>query len=30
LGRGAYPQTVRKLALALGVEPTDLVGGGPR
>ena len=30
LGRGAYPRTVRKLALALGVEPADLVGGGPR
>ena len=30
LGRGAYPQTVRKLAAALGVEPADLVGGGPR
>ena len=27
LGRGAYPQTVRKLATALGVEPADLVGG---
>jgi hypothetical protein len=26
LSRGAYPQTVRKLAIALGVEPTDLVG----
>jgi len=30
LGRGAYPQTLRKLATALGVEPADLVGGGPR
>jgi transcriptional regulator with XRE-family HTH domain len=30
LSRGAYPQTVRRLALALGVEPADLVGGGPR
>lgn len=27
LKRGAYPQTVRKLAVALGVEPEDLVGG---
>lgn len=27
LRRGAYPQTVRKLASALGVEPADLVGG---
>jgi transcriptional regulator with XRE-family HTH domain len=27
LSRGAYPQTVRKLATALGVEPPDLVGG---
>jgi DNA-binding XRE family transcriptional regulator len=27
LRRGAYPQTVRKLAIALGVEPMDLVGG---
>jgi transcriptional regulator with XRE-family HTH domain len=27
LSRGAYPQTVRKLALALGAEPADLVGG---
>ncbi len=27
LGRGAYPRTVRKLAIALGVEPMDLVGG---
>ena len=26
LRRGAYPQTVRKLATALGVEPADLVG----
>jgi DNA-binding XRE family transcriptional regulator len=30
LSRGAYPQTLRKLAAALGVEPADLVGGGPR
>jgi transcriptional regulator with XRE-family HTH domain len=30
LSRGAYPRTVRKLATALGVEPADLVGGGPR
>lgn len=30
LGRGAYPQTVRKLAVALGVEPADLVGGERR
>jgi len=30
LSRGAYPQTLRKLAVALGVEPGDLVGGGPR
>ena len=27
LRRGAYPQTVRKLATALEVEPIDLVGG---
>jgi transcriptional regulator with XRE-family HTH domain len=27
LRRGAYPQTVRKLAIALGVESVDLVGG---
>lgn len=27
LDRGAYPQTLRKLALALAVEPGDLVGG---
>lgn len=27
LSRGAYPQTVRKLASALGVEPADLVSG---
>ena len=26
LSRGAYPRTVRKLAIALGVEPADLVG----
>jgi transcriptional regulator with XRE-family HTH domain len=25
LRRGAYPQTLRKLALALGVEPKDLL-----
>ena len=25
--RGAYPQTVQKLAVALGVSPADLVGG---
>ena len=30
LSRGAYPQTLRKLATALGVEPADLVGGEPR
>ena len=30
LNRGAYPRTVRKLALALGVEPVDLVGSEPR
>jgi transcriptional regulator with XRE-family HTH domain len=30
LSRGAYPRTLRKLALALGVEPADLVGGEPR
>ena len=30
LSRGAYPRTVRKLAVALGVEPSDLVGGEPR
>jgi len=30
LSREAYPQTLRKLAIALGVEPGDLVGGGPR
>jgi transcriptional regulator with XRE-family HTH domain len=30
LGRGAYPQTVRKLAIALGVKPVDLVGGEGR
>ena len=30
LSRGAYPKTLRKLALALGVEPADLVGGGSR
>jgi transcriptional regulator with XRE-family HTH domain len=30
ISRGAYPQTLRKLALALGVEPADLVGGEPR
>jgi len=27
LERGAYPQTVRKLAVTLGVEPEALVGG---
>jgi transcriptional regulator with XRE-family HTH domain len=26
LSRGAYPQTLRKLAATLGVEPADLVG----
>ena len=25
LSRGAYPQTLRKLAMALGVEPKDLL-----
>ena len=30
LSRGAYPRTVRKLAIALGVEPADLVGGDRR
>ncbi len=25
LKRGAYPQTLRKLAMALGVEPKDLL-----
>ena len=30
LGRGAYPQTLRKLAASLGVEPVDLVGDEPR
>jgi transcriptional regulator with XRE-family HTH domain len=25
LSRGAYPQTIQKLALALGVEPKDLL-----
>jgi transcriptional regulator with XRE-family HTH domain len=25
LSRGAYPQTMQKLALALGVEPKDLL-----
>lgn len=30
LSRGAYPRTVRKLALALGVEPMNLVGGERR
>jgi len=25
LNRGAYPQTLRKLATALGVEPKDLL-----
>jgi transcriptional regulator with XRE-family HTH domain len=27
LSRGAYPQTLLKLAIALGVEPIDLVRG---
>jgi len=27
LKRGAYPQSVRKLAIALGVEPIELVRG---
>jgi transcriptional regulator with XRE-family HTH domain len=27
LRRGAYPQTLRKLAIALGVEPIDLIRG---
>ncbi len=27
LDRGAYPQTLRKLAVALGVVPEALVGG---
>jgi transcriptional regulator with XRE-family HTH domain len=27
LRRGAYPQTLRKLAIALGVKPIDLVRG---
>ena len=27
LRRGAYPQTIRRLAIALGVEPMELVGG---
>jgi transcriptional regulator with XRE-family HTH domain len=27
LSRGAYPQTIQKLAIALGVEPMDLVSG---
>ena len=27
LRRGAYPQTIRKIAIALGVEPIDLVRG---
>ena len=30
LERGAYPQTLRKLAVALGVEPEALVGSGQR
>ena len=30
LSRGAYPRTIQKLALALGVEPADLVGGDRR
>ena len=28
--RGAYPRTLRKLAVALGVEPEALVGGDRR
>jgi hypothetical protein len=28
LERGAYPQTLRKLAMALGVSPSDLVEVG--
>jgi transcriptional regulator with XRE-family HTH domain len=27
LSRGAYPQTIQKLASALGLEPEDLVKG---
>ncbi len=27
LSRGAYPQTIQKLAIALGVEPETLVRG---
>ena len=27
LSRGAYPQTIRKIAIALGVEPIDLIRG---
>jgi len=30
LERGAYPQTLRKLAVALGVEAEVLVGGAQR
>jgi transcriptional regulator with XRE-family HTH domain len=30
MSRGVYPQTLRKLATALGVEPADLVGGERR
>ncbi len=30
LERASYPQTVRKLAVALGVGPGALVGGGQR
>jgi transcriptional regulator with XRE-family HTH domain len=30
LSRGAYPQTLRKLATALGIEPADLVGSERR
>jgi hypothetical protein len=30
LERGAYPQTVRKLATALGLEPEALLGGDQR
>jgi transcriptional regulator with XRE-family HTH domain len=29
LSRGAYPQTLRKLATALSIEPADLVGSEP-
>ncbi len=30
LESGAYPQTLRKLAVALGVDPEALVGGAQR